>query len=197
MLRQYFQQHIVDRAVGDGAVSVLLPSITCTKPGDSTKQLPRKVSSAAATDSAGSSTGAGANPPATKSRASPGAPLCGSGCRRGRATPIHIDPALDLSAAIRDVGVRTEGFSGRELSKLVLKMQVRGFLSFGWCGWGKAGPVCSVLKDAGFRWYPCGCFHQGAVYGTESLLLTKELFDSVVAVEVEKHVRREGAWVPK
>lgn len=41
----------------------------------------------------------------------------------------------------------------------------------------------------------CMCV-QGAVYGTEGLVLTKELFESVIALEVEKHARREGAWVP-
>ena len=124
MLRQYFQQHIVDRAAGD-LPSVVLSAGLSTKPGDSTKQLSRKASSAAAADGAPptpSTAGDGAVIPAGRKRAAPGGPCS---CGRGGVAAIHIAPGLDLSAAIREVGVRTQGFSGRELSKLVLKMQVR------------------------------------------------------------------------
>lgn len=123
MLRQYFQQHIVDRAAGD-VQSVVLNAGPSTKPGDSTKQLSRKASSAAAVDGAAPAPSlagdAGATP--VVGNKAVGSGVCS--CRRGGVAAIHIAPGLDLSASIREVGVRTQGFSGRELSKLVLKMQV-------------------------------------------------------------------------
>lgn len=58
---------------------------------------------------------------------------------------------------VRQAAKVTEGFSGRELSKLVLKVQ-------------------------------------GAVYGTETLELTKDMFQAVLASDVAKHKKKSGAW---
>ncbi len=115
MLQQYFQQHILDRS--ESPVS-LVPR--ATKPGDSTKQLSRKASSAAAVDSP--AVEPGSEPP----RAAPAARSSGvCGCWRPKVAPITISPDLDIGSAVGAVAQRTVGFSGRELSKLVLKMQVR------------------------------------------------------------------------
>ena len=49
----------------------------------------------------------------------------GLSCRRHAALPIVVDPSLQVADGLKSVAVRTEGFSGRELAKLVLKMQVQ------------------------------------------------------------------------
>ena len=45
-------------------------------------------------------------------------------CRRSSARVISIDAALKVPDVLRSTAKRTEGFSGRELSKLMLKLQV-------------------------------------------------------------------------
>ncbi len=99
MLRQYFQQYILDRAGG------LLVAGSRGK----------GVSGGA---------GLGLGPGIGSSLQS------GGGGRwpwsRPGATPISVHPDLVQPEALRTVAAQTDTFSGRELSKLVLKMQVRG-----------------------------------------------------------------------
>jgi hypothetical protein len=104
MLRQYLQQHIVDRTADPAALALVPPP--GTKPGDSTKQQSSQRDSSA---------------PSPTSRPSLSPLRC---CSRQAALTISIAPALRLNDMIKPVGQRTDGFSGRELSKLVLKLQV-------------------------------------------------------------------------
>jgi hypothetical protein len=113
MLNLYFQEHILSRANASAAPAAS-HAVAGSKTGKSSGGPPAVAAVGAAEATAAV---------AVKSSAF-------AACRRHNVVPIQLDPALNIGEQLKAVAARTEGFSGRELSKLVLKMQVCGLPAF-------------------------------------------------------------------